>query len=499
MSEQLEQLSFTCAACGKEFRWKPELAGRSVTCKCETVIRVPAEAGGIAQPKAGAAASVGTSPPKQGTPAQAVRKASSAPGIAGAARAGEVPPRAPSKSPASRQPGPAAAKAAKANAAQPPALKKKSEPAPDAGGDGGGDLDGLFELAADAEQAAVAEDAAPRCPYCQADLTAGAALCTACGTDLRTGKKLAVKSPAGTARGGAASPVMALAAGAPSSDPLPWGVRRRAPQDVGANRGFSTENVYFEGGRFRSLYLPLILIAVGLGLSMLNATLLAKQAGGGPVTASVVLVLTIGMIAIDGVLLFIALMLAVRLFDMGFGAVGPAMLKIVAIAMGPGAVGGIAAYFAGGGMNGFFVASIVSMILYYVLISVLFELDLGEVISLVTLIYLIENLAKPFILFALFMSAAGGVPGVSDEPGEGSGIGTSGYEILGDEEEPGVYEPPPDVYDHDGDGYYESTTPPPAPATTEPTTAPASLPATVGEGIGAGGVEDVGDTDDAEE
>lgn len=469
MSEQLEQqLGFTCAACGRQFRWKPELAGKSVKCKCTATVTVPADAGGVARVKAATAPAAAK--PAGVVPAQAVRKASAAPGIAGAARAGEVPPRAPIGQAANRQGATAPAKPAKAAAATstPPPLKKKvaalapaEEPE--------NDLAGLFELAADAERATPEEDVNARCPNCRCDLAPGVVLCTACGTDLRTGKRPPAKSAAPVLS--AASPVAALAAGG-SSEALPWGVRRRAPQDVGAKRGFSTENVYFEGGKFRALYLPLILIFVGLGLSMLSATLLAKQAGEGPVTASVVLMITIGMIVIDAVLLFIALMLAVRLFDMGFGAVGPALLKIVAIAMGPGAVGAIAGHFAGGNMNGFFVSAAVSMVLYYALISVLFDLDLGEVITLVTLIYLIENLAKPFILIALFMSATGGVPGVSkDEPAD-SGIGTSGYEVLGDREPDEPYEPPPDVWDHDGDGVYESTTPPPG-GTTAPATAPA--------------------------
>jgi DNA-directed RNA polymerase subunit RPC12/RpoP len=34
---------FSCAACGKEYRWKPELAGRKAKCACGAAIVVPAE------------------------------------------------------------------------------------------------------------------------------------------------------------------------------------------------------------------------------------------------------------------------------------------------------------------------------------------------------------------------------------------------------------------------------------------------------------------------
>lgn len=42
---------FICTACGKEYRWKPELAGRKAKCGCGASIVVPAE-----RPSAGLAA-----------------------------------------------------------------------------------------------------------------------------------------------------------------------------------------------------------------------------------------------------------------------------------------------------------------------------------------------------------------------------------------------------------------------------------------------------------
>ena len=32
---------FNCSSCGKEYRWKPELAGKKAKCKCGSVIAVP--------------------------------------------------------------------------------------------------------------------------------------------------------------------------------------------------------------------------------------------------------------------------------------------------------------------------------------------------------------------------------------------------------------------------------------------------------------------------
>jgi hypothetical protein len=35
---------FACAACGREFRWKPELAGKKAKCKCGATVEVPRQA-----------------------------------------------------------------------------------------------------------------------------------------------------------------------------------------------------------------------------------------------------------------------------------------------------------------------------------------------------------------------------------------------------------------------------------------------------------------------
>src|SRR5687767_12957477 len=36
-----EAPKFSCASCGREFRWKPELAGKKAKCKCGAVVAVP--------------------------------------------------------------------------------------------------------------------------------------------------------------------------------------------------------------------------------------------------------------------------------------------------------------------------------------------------------------------------------------------------------------------------------------------------------------------------
>lgn len=165
MPQQLEELGFTCGACGKQFRWKPELAGRSVKCKCETTIRVPAEAGGVAQPKVAAA----TSAAPVGVAAPTARRstASPSPAIAGTK---------------------AARPTAKAPAAAPPPPPAEDDPF--------AALNALAEQEAGAAEGASETDDAARCSNCRSFLAPEAVLCTNCGFDRRKGKVLATTTAA---------------------------------------------------------------------------------------------------------------------------------------------------------------------------------------------------------------------------------------------------------------------------------------------------------------
>src|SRR5262245_48172536 len=40
---QVEEAKFSCQSCGKSYRWKPELAGKKVKCKCGAVMTAPAK------------------------------------------------------------------------------------------------------------------------------------------------------------------------------------------------------------------------------------------------------------------------------------------------------------------------------------------------------------------------------------------------------------------------------------------------------------------------
>ena len=108
---------------------------------------------------------------------------------------------------------------------------------------------------------------------------------------------------------------------------------------------------------------------------------------------------------LDAVLIFTALIVCVKFLDMGFGALGPALLKIFAIAIGPTALGHILAEMLDeplGTMGAIIAASCVAIVLYYTLIKVFFDLDLGETLLLTGIIYMVQRWVKMFLLQAEF-------------------------------------------------------------------------------------------------
>ena len=61
---QVDQVGFSCSACGKQYRWKPELAGKSVKCKCGSAMRVPTQPGGVATAPAAPRATASAGAPR---------------------------------------------------------------------------------------------------------------------------------------------------------------------------------------------------------------------------------------------------------------------------------------------------------------------------------------------------------------------------------------------------------------------------------------------------
>ena len=169
--------TFSCDQCGKEYKWRPEFAGRKVKCKCRFVMTAPAKAGGGA---------------------------------------------------------PVARSAAVAGKVAAPAKKKVAVPSDD----DGPNLDALYDLAADGQAAAAAAPAMIRCPSCKNEMEPGLAMCPSCGFNLKTGSK-AKKAAAGgaaAAAGGAPRPGAKGTAAPAGGAYAAFGAPRKRGEDLKVER-----------------------------------------------------------------------------------------------------------------------------------------------------------------------------------------------------------------------------------------------------------------------
>ena len=118
------------------------------------------------------------------------------------------------------------------------------------------------------------------------------------------------------------------------------------------------------------------LIVVGAILSFVDAWL---QGFRSPLAIGGYVVILTGL---NLVLIFGALMIAVRLLDLGLGSLGTASLKIVAVAILPAAVSGIIGHWTFGLMTWSIAA-----VCYYFLLYYLFEMDGQEMMIVTSIIF----------------------------------------------------------------------------------------------------------------
>ena len=292
--------SFECGGCQKVYRWKPELAGKKVKCKCGHAMVVPMP-----------------------VPVEA------------------------------------------------PPVPESDDPFADA----------LASAAEAEEQGAYAlAPEAPRCPGCKQPMAQGATLCVNCGYNVNTGKKPAVKveanvggsAPTGGAKGGVGL--------------LPY--RRPAPSPT---RGQANNNL---GEPVKDLYIPLGMFLLGVILAFIET-----RVAWGIRDFIPALITTLIFVVLNIVLVFGAIMIAVKMLDLGLGPVGPAMLKIAAIAVLPGAVAGV--FEASFGFGGGWLGRIAGLLLTYVIFMWLMELDGHETRICTAIIWLVRTFGTGLIIFGL--------------------------------------------------------------------------------------------------
>lgn len=148
-----------------------------------------------------------------------------------------------------------------------------------------------------------------------------------------------------------------------------------------------------ESAMLHDVYIPLGLLVAGV---------LARYYDGyvrglhNPAVNTVFVAITC---TIDLVLIFAALLFAVKLLNLGLGNLGPALLKIAAVALLPAAIGDLIHYYTFA-----FVAWPMTLLMYYALLYYLFQMDGGEMRIVVAIIWLIQTWVGFLILAALFSS-----------------------------------------------------------------------------------------------
>jgi hypothetical protein len=199
--------------------------------------------------------------------------------------------------------------------------------------------------------------------------------------------------------------VATAAPGGPASPMLAYARAARKPDaDEGTQRALVTD-----------FYAPLILIVLGLAAYVFDAMLMRFH---NPVMAGAFVVLNC---LVNLILIFIALLIGVKVIDLGLGPIGTALLKITAVAVLPAALGDIILYYTQVGLASWGA----TLLMYYGLLYYLFELD-GAEIYIVTSILWLVRMAMALLLIGLVVSLLGGgstASGVVGLAGSSSTIG----------------------------------------------------------------------------
>ena len=163
-------------------------------------------------------------------------------------------------------------------------------------------------------------------------------------------------------------------------------------------------------GMLHDVYAPLGLLVVGVLVRFLDAHVRGLH-DPAIMTAFVMITCTINL-----VLVFSALLIGVKLMDLGLGTIGPALLKIAAVALLPSAIGDITRYYTFG-----IVAWPMTVIMYYALLYFLFQLDGSEMWIVVAIIWLMQTWVSLLILALLF-----GVMGIGLRSSAHGGLSAAG-------------------------------------------------------------------------
>jgi hypothetical protein len=248
-----------------------------------------------------------------------------------------------------------------------------------------------------------AEADLPRCPSCASQMAHGSVLCTQCGYNAKTGKTKKVM-PIGVAGSDGDEFALAPAAAASSAGPmnmLAYAGARRSHVIKGGEKVVDN-NV---GDPIKDVAIPSALFLLGVVMTFIEA-----RYGRGMTNMVEAMAFTGFMVLFNLVLVFAGIMIAVKALDLGLGPIGPALLKIAAISVLPGASAAILQHMLG--LNGVFIAWIASIVLTYGMFILMLGLDLNETLYCTAFIWFVRTWVGyalvGLLLGAMFAASGGG-------------------------------------------------------------------------------------------
>lgn len=357
-----------CAGCGRKSPWKPQYAGKRVRCKCGHIIEVRAAPVGEAEDDA--LQIVGDAPARLLQPKHVVQPGANASPVAKPA------PRPPSATPVST------VEAPPNPFASPDESPAASDPFAPAASLGVGPFDVAGSHAS--TQAAASEDE---------DGGYGIAPMPAIPITRRPEPQYDPPEDGDDASDDLLPPMQPGAAvAAPAlagvGGPMLGYSGRRRQRDA-------EEQAQLTSYQRKEMVIPAILIAVGLLATFVQARV---ELGEFDLLSMSIYVAVATLINL--VLIFIALLAAAKLMDLGLGEIGPALLKIAAVAILPSAIGGVIQ--ASVGFVGGLLAWVITLALYFVLLMWLFEMDSQEMMITAVIIWFMRTWVAYFVIMAIF-------------------------------------------------------------------------------------------------
>jgi len=256
------------------------------------------------------------------------------------------------------------------------------------------------------------------CPSCNSRLKPGAVICINCGYHVAEGKKISTavaKDVVTVTEGGGAARTAA-----PAGMPNLGAYAKAAQRTILDNEALAADQAHEQ--HRKDVVIPLVLLGIGLAGILLNKLVIyrfvfnihaqnafdaevkmAQAWGGTPPTAPDQFTMLDGLLQLVGnavvliiqiPLFLIAIVLVSKLFGTSFGKLGTAMLKLLALAvfvnMCDGVTSSLLDIVTGGyGGIGVYVALAVNFGVFFTLAVWLYELDAGEAVVMWLLVFLV--------------------------------------------------------------------------------------------------------------